>query len=166
MAGGRPTKLTEELMEELCGLLAQGKPIKPSCELVGIDDSTFRKWRIAGRNGDPDMQEFFTRVARARAEGELNLWGVAVAGDGPGTSNGPAKCAQWLLERTFGTRYAARLNVKLEEGLEVLLGDVERICGSKDCGCFEAILAALAARQDGGGEVAGDPVEDDDRPVH
>jgi hypothetical protein len=166
MPGGRPSKFTPELASELCKLLAEGKPIKPSCEMVGIDDTTFRKWRADAKNGDADKAEFFAQVARARAEGELLLWGIASSGDGPGTSNGPAKCAQWLLERTFGSRYAARLNVKLEEGLEVLLADVERVCGSKDCGCFEAILAALTARQDGDGTVGSDPGDEADRAIH
>lgn len=166
-AGGRPSKLTSELKVELLGLLAEGKPIEPSCQKVGIDDSTFRKWRILARQGDAAMIEFFTEVARARAEGELNLWDVARTGDGVGTSNGPAKCAQWMLERTHGHRYAARLNVKLEEGLETVLADVERICGAKDCGCFEAIIASLAARRDGGAEAGSDPGQEErSDPIH
>lgn len=154
--GGRPTKLTPELEAALLGLLAEGKPIEPSCRKVGIDDSTFRKWRALARGGDEALARFFTEVARARAEGELALWDIAKAGDTEGASNGQARCAQWLLERTFGQRYAQRLNVKLEEGLEVLLADVERVCGAKDCGCFEAILSKLAARRDGEGEAPGE----------
>lgn len=166
MAGGRPTKLTPELKAELIQLLSEGKPIAPSCEKVGIDDTTFRLWRKQAREGkSQELVEFFAEVARARAEGELALWGIAAAGDGPGTSNGQAKCAQWLLERTFSSRYSQRLNVKLEEGLELLLADVERICGSKDCGCFEAILASLVARRDGESEAAGDPAGEGS-PVH
>jgi hypothetical protein len=153
---GQPTKLTPELQVELLGLLSEGKPIEPSCRKVGIDDSTFRLWRSKARQGDPALQEFFALVARARAEGELSLWDIAKAGDVEGSSNGQARCAQWLLERTFGNRYAQRLNVKLEEGLEVLLADVERVCGAKDCGCFEAILTALAARRDGESEALGE----------
>jgi hypothetical protein len=165
-AVGRPTKLTPELVKELCDLLAEGKPIQPSCEKVGIDDSTFRLWRKQAREGKSEaLVEFFAAVTRARAEGELYLWGIAASGDAQGYSNGQAKCAQWLLERTFSNRYSQRLNVKLEEGLEVLLADVERVCGSKDCGCFEAILASLVARRDGESEAAGDPAGEGS-PVH
>ena len=151
---GRPTALTAALQGELLRLLSEGKPIEPSCRKVGIDDSTFRKWRIRARQGDAALVEFFTLVARARAEGELNLWDIAKAGDTEGSSNGQARCAQWLLERTFGNRYAQRLNVKLEEGMEILLGKVERICGAKDCGCFDAILAELDPSGAGTGEEA------------
>lgn len=156
MPGGRPSKLTPELTAELIGLLSEGKPIEPSCRKVGIDDTTFRLWRSKARQGEERYQEFFALVTRARAEGELGLWDIAKAGDLEGSANGQAKCAQWLLERTFGNRYAQRLNVKLEEGLETLLADVERVCGAKDCGCFEAILTTLAARRDGDGEAAGE----------
>lgn len=156
MPGGRPSKLTDQLQAELIDLLSQGKPIEPSCRKVGIDDTTYRLWRSKARKGDERYQEFFVLVTRARAEGELSLWDIAKGGDQQGSSNGEAKCAQWLLERTFGNRYAQRLNVKLEEGLEALLADVERVCGAKDCGCYEAILTALTARRDGDGEVAGE----------
>lgn len=167
MPGGRPSKLTDELVEELCTMLTEGKPLKACCDKVGIDDSTFRKWRIAARNGDPAFQEFFTRVTRARAEGELLLWGIAVAGDTQGTANGQAKCAQWALGKLNPNRYAERLNVRLEEGLELLLSDVERICSTKDCGCFEAIITSLAAREAGEREAPSDPSgEEADRSVH
>lgn len=156
MAGGRPSKLTPELQAELCGLLQEGKPIQPSCQKVGITDQVYRLWRSKARQGDERYQEFFAAVTRARAEGELALWDTAKAGDEQGSSNGSARCAQWLLERTFGERYAQRLNVKLEEGLESLLEVVDGVCAAKDCGCHEAILTALAARRDGGGEIAGE----------
>lgn len=156
MPGGRPSKLTDELEAELLGLLSEGKPIEPSCRKVGIDDTTFRLWRSKARKGEERYQEFFAAVTRARAEGELALWDIAKKGDDQGASNGTARCAQWLLERTFGERYAQRLNVKLEEGLESLLEVVDGICAAKDCGCHEAILTALAARRDGGGEIAGE----------
>lgn len=162
---GRPSSFTPALEAELLSLLAQGKPIQPACERVGIDDSTFRKWRALARRGDKDKVAFFEKVSRARADGELHLWDVAREGDDKGVSNGPAKCAQWLLERTFSNRYAQRLNVKLEEGLELMLEDVERICGTKDCGCFEAILAALASRRDGG-EAPGDAEGHEGAQVH
>jgi transposase-like protein len=168
MPGGRPSKLTPELTEALCELLRQGKPLNASCEKVGIDDSTFRKWRAELKRGTADdaKVEFFTQVARARAEGQLALLDTALGGDEKGESNGPARCAQWALERLFPAQYAPRLNVKLEEGLELLLEDVERVCSSKDCGCYEAILTAVAARQESGGASGADSGVEDDRPIH
>jgi hypothetical protein len=150
----RPTKLTAELQAEVVSQVSAGKPLEAVCESVGIDDSTIRKWRGLLQRGEAsdDVVAFFTALTRARAVGQLTLLDRVLAGDQKGESNGKAKGAQWLLERLWPNKYAPRLNVKLEEGLEVLLNDVERVCGSKDCGCYEAILARLAAREAGEGE--------------
>jgi hypothetical protein len=142
MPGGRPRKVTPELVDELCSLLRVGVLIEPACAKVGIDDSSFRKWRQADR-------EFFTAVTRARAEGEIALWERALGGDEKGESNGPAKCAQWALERSYSARYAPRLNVQIREVSEALLDDIERVCASKDCGCFEELIDAVARRASG-----------------
>jgi hypothetical protein len=158
---GRPTKLTPELTDKLCKLLAKGRPLIASCESVGIDDSTFRKWRSGWRKGEADKTGFFTRIARARAEGQLKLLDTALSGDPKGVSNGRSRCAQWALERTFANQYAPRLNVKLEEGLELILDDVERVCSSKDCGCYEEILAAISAREAGEPEAEAGSAEED-----
>ena len=96
MAGGRPTKLTPELTTQLLALLREGKPMAPCCEVVGIDDSTFRLWRSKAKQGDQALSEFFAEVARARAEGELVLWDIAKVADEEGRGR------QWLLERTHG----------------------------------------------------------------
>lgn len=158
-AGGRPSKLTEAFVQKFLPMLEAGKPLIPSLLSCDVDDSTFRKWRTLARGGNEALVEFFTLVARSRALGELKLWGIATDGDGPGTSNGPAKCAQWALEKQFGPRYAPRVSVKVEEELETFLDVVERVCGSKDCGCHEALLEAVAARARGE-EISGAPGEE------
>jgi len=157
--GGRPSKLTPELKGELLTLLAAGKPMKACCAKVGIDEETFRLWRLRARNGEPAMVEFFGLVAHARAEGELHLWDIAKEGEGQDARN-----AQWILERTRGDTYAPRLNVKLQEGLEELLGHVERVCGAKDCGCFGQILAALNPGGDSSDEAAA--ASSEPSPIH
>lgn len=162
MAGGRPRKLTPELQDHICALVRIGKPIEVVCGAAGIDDSLLSKWRKELRNPDTDveiaaqLEEFFRALARASFEGQLHLLDRVDQGDEKGVSNGPAKGAQWLLERLWPSKYAPRLNVKLEEGLDLLLADVEVVCGSKDCGCYEAILAQLAAREAGAAETPSD----------
>lgn len=163
---GRPSKLTDELQQKICLLLAEGKRVDVACAEVGIDPSTLTHWKRAAQQGDARCAEFLTAIARAKLLGEGHLFDVVKRGDEKGVSNGTSKSAQWLLERTRPNRYAPRLNVKLEEGLEALLSDVERVCGSKDCGCYEAILAALAARADGDGAPPEDPGEGADSPIH
>lgn len=162
MAGGRPRKLTPELQEQICDLVRRGKPIDVVCGAAGIDESTISKWRKELRDPETDpeiaaqLEEFFKSVARAGFEGQLLLLDRIDVGDEKGVSNGPAKNAQWLLERIWPTKYAPRLNVKLEEGLDLLLQDVESVCSGKDCGCYEGILAQLAAREAGIAEAPSD----------
>ena len=49
---GRPSKITDELLEKLCGYLKDGNYIETSCALVGISKNTFYE-RI--RNGERDL---------------------------------------------------------------------------------------------------------------
>jgi len=155
---GRPSKLTDELKTSLLARLREGQPIAPSCEVEGIDSSTFRKWRIQARDGIEPYASFFTEVARARAEGELKHWEVATTGDEPEGPHGASRNAQWALTVGYGRRYQQRINVKVEEETELLLDVVERVCSAKDCGCHAAILEALSAR-DRGEETEGTPGE-------
>ena len=45
----RPTLLTPELQEALCGHLAQGAHVKTACEAVGISERTYYDWRARGK---------------------------------------------------------------------------------------------------------------------
>lgn len=143
------TPLTEAVKAVIVSSVREGAPVEPACEAAGISVSTYYNWMRWGKGGKEPYASFLQDVTRARAEAELELLSTAKAGDDKGESNGPARCAQWILERTRGNRYAARVNVKVEEELETLLDVVERICSSKDCGCQQAILEALAARDRG-----------------
>jgi transposase-like protein len=163
---GRPTKLTPELQSALVELLTEGVPISTACESVGIDPKSYRDWMRWGQagNGKAPYAEFSLAIARARSEAQISLLRTAKAGDAPATSNGIAKCAQWTLERLWPKQFAPRVNVRIEEELEGLLDVVERICGSKDCGCYQAVLGAIAARA--GGEEAGEDPGAVAAPVH
>lgn len=158
MPGGRPSKLTPELQAAIVASVSEGKPLVATCEAEGLDDSTIRKWRgqVLRGQAEPQVVEFITALTRARAVGQLVLIDRVLAGDGQGESNGRAKGAQWLLERLWPNTYAPRLNVKLEEGMEILVGKVERVCGAKDCGCYDEILAALDPGGDSPGEDLGE----------
>lgn len=45
----RPSKLTPELQEEMCRLLADWVPVETACDALGISDSTYYAWRKRGR---------------------------------------------------------------------------------------------------------------------
>jgi len=165
---GRPTKLTPEFQEKFLQMLRDGKPISPSLEVCGVEPSTFRKWRAMAAKSPaehPDLAEFLSLVARARSEGEIGHWTRATKGDPAGVSNGPAKCAQWALERQYGPKYAPRVAVKVEAELESFLDVVQGLCGEKACGCYEQILEALAARERGDAAEGPDATTGDIDPV-
>jgi hypothetical protein len=166
MGIGRPTKLTAELQAALVELLSEGVPISAACDNVGIDPKSYRDWLRWGNGGEgkEPYASFSLAITRARSDAVVNLLREAKSGDAAGTSNGPAKCAQWALERLFPKQFAPRLNVKIEEELEGLLDVVERVSGAKDCGCYQAILEALAARDRG--EEASPPPAEPAPPVH
>ena len=149
MPGGQPTKLTPKLQKQIAADLAKGLPMVAVCEAAGITDVTLRNWRKWGLAGKAPYAEFFLVLTRARARGKLVL-SRKILSDGQGSRG-----AAWMLERT-AKEFAPRVNIKVEEELESLLDAVERVCEGKDCGCFEAILAAIAAR-DSGEAPAGDP---------
>jgi hypothetical protein len=166
---GSNTKLTPDVHAKLVEVFAAGGTKVTAADLVGVDLRTVNNWLRWGEHGLQEGKsnvyvDLFLAVRRAHAERELTLLGTAQAGDAPGFSNGPAKSAQWALERTFGSKYAARQVVKVEDALETLLDAVERICKGKDCGCLEAIWAAIA-REDGSGEAA-DASAESSQPIH
>ncbi len=147
--GGRPTSLTPELEKELFEHLETGKTIGLSCRLVGIDNSTLTKWRTQEKQGDnPELTRFFIDFAHARAIGEMHMVNMALRGDVKDFSHGPSKSAQWYLERAFGHAYAPRVNMKVEEVGSLTIDAITKVCATKDCGCYEAILGALQELQE------------------
>ena len=46
---GRPTLLTPELRETLCGHLAQGAHVKTACQAVGISERSYYDWKARGK---------------------------------------------------------------------------------------------------------------------
>lgn len=75
-SGGRPSKLTEERVNELCEHLRNGMSITASCRAVGISETTYHEWRQLGEAdeaGNSAYSYFSERVARARSEGEREL---------------------------------------------------------------------------------------------
>jgi hypothetical protein len=107
---GRPTKLTDDLRDELARHLAAGNPIKTACALVGIGESTYHKWRARGkaerervaeghancrvRKAERPFVEFMESTTRARAEASRKrVANITEAADEDW------RAAAWLLER-------------------------------------------------------------------
>ena len=66
---GRPTKLTPELQDEICGYIAQGMTYADACRLGNISHTIFQNWRKYGENGKTEPYvSFLEAVTRANAE--------------------------------------------------------------------------------------------------
>jgi len=67
--GGRPTKLTPELSEQVCKSLRAGNTVKDSIIAVGVDESTFYRWIQNGyERPNSRYGRFCQSVERATAE--------------------------------------------------------------------------------------------------
>ena len=65
---GRPTKFTPELAEQICELLAIGKPSREVCKEVGIADSALYRWL----QQDVEFQEQYARARERQADFYVN----------------------------------------------------------------------------------------------
>ena len=118
---GRPTKCTPEMIERVCNLLEDGINIKTTCELVGINQTSFCAWRNRGEaaideHGDnpediPDRElcyvKFLKRTRRARAKSKAtSLKAIRDAGN-----KGNWKAHKWFLEHCFGQEFGKKQQV-------------------------------------------------------
>jgi hypothetical protein len=101
---GRQTKLTYELIEELCGHLRDGNYIKTACALSGISPRTYFHWRRIARNARHPSRlqlHFLRAIERAEAEAEdfhvRQLKDAAKAGD--------LRASMFFLERARRDRW-------------------------------------------------------------
>lgn len=124
---GRPSKLTPGLMESMEEDLLNGHYPETVAKANGISSATYYSWLQKGRDAVPGVEAteryaaFLEMVERSQAKAEIALTTTALAGDMPGESNGVAKAAQWMLERSRGKRFQPRVAVKVEEETSVLL---------------------------------------------
>jgi hypothetical protein len=104
--GGRPTKLTDNLTDQVVELLEAGVPRETAALALGLGASTFYDWM---RRGDPSgtakkdssHREFRERVEQACREGERRLV-EKIAGDSDW------RAQAWLLARLNPDRFAGR----------------------------------------------------------
>lgn len=104
---GQPTKLTPALQMELMGYIGQGSTINDACDLVGIDKSTFHKWKVRGEQGDPKYVEFLASVRAAMAGWKAaRLKEIQEAKNNAGNPDWRARA--WLLQHRYPEEYGRR----------------------------------------------------------
>jgi hypothetical protein len=102
---GRKTKLTTQMIEDLCSNIEHGLPIQQACRRVGIVKQTYYNWKRKGQ-ADPDSVygEFFSRLETAEAECQHR----ALEAIWLGNKDWVAKA--WLLERRWPELYGRGLD--------------------------------------------------------
>ena len=72
-SAGRPSKLTPELAERLCGYLGSGALLKDPAAACGVGEATVHEWIARGEGRDPqrpptpELERFARQVRRAMA---------------------------------------------------------------------------------------------------
>ena len=105
---GQPTKLTPEVVSQLCEVLERGHTRRAACAKAGIDESTFQKWMAAAReeDADPAKKELLRAVQQAEGMGEHALVEIVRTG-----ADLDANKAQWLLERRHSVDWARKESI-------------------------------------------------------
>lgn len=101
---GRPSKLTDELVERVRLLVAAGNPLQLAAEACGVQRQTLHAWIRRGERGgatNEPYRTFAAAVEQARAEAEGDL----VAQVRKASASGSWRAAAWLLERSAPDRW-------------------------------------------------------------
>jgi len=101
---GRPPKLSLEMIEQICDLIIEGKPLARAAMLTNISESTLYRWLALGKEiGAEEIYcELVKRVSEATECSEFELLqNMRIAG--MKTENWRANA--WMLERRFPGKY-------------------------------------------------------------
>ena len=102
--GGRPSKLTPELVETMEKWLKLGYYIKDACTMAGISEATYHACMKKADEGDIRILEVSESIKKARAEAEgAHIMNIRKAAD-----NGVWQAAAWFLERSHPTKWGKK----------------------------------------------------------
>lgn len=118
--GGRKTKLTEQLQEDLCRHIESGQFQTIAAALVGIHEATFFRWMQLGeddttadgtvtRKATPRYREFREAVTRAKVKAEAAM-AITVR---LAAQNGDWKAAAFWLERVQHERWGRKTKTEV-----------------------------------------------------
>jgi len=97
-AGGRPPKLTPEILTKICDALRAGQLSRDGAAFAGIRKSTFYEWLRRGARAPRGIyRELSDGVEKALADSEAR--DVMLIGKAAG--DGDWQAAAWRLERKF-----------------------------------------------------------------
>lgn len=141
--GGRQTKLTPELQDQILALVRDGNFVSTVAGLVGIHRDTLYGWLERGEAEKPsaDDEAFVAfAIAYRKAEAEAEVASGIVARQ-PGEKG---KGERWFMERRWPDRYGKRLRteitgadggpVKVSVDAEQLLAKIEALAAEAPAG--------------------------------
>ena len=112
---GRPPKITPEIIEEICDLVIQGKPIARAAAARGISESTIYRWIALGKKqeSEPIYKELVERLSESCEISEFEaLQTIRRAINSPDNW----RAAAWLMEHRFPEKYGKnRINMNLQK---------------------------------------------------
>lgn len=128
MAGGRPTKLTAELQEEMVSIIRGGNYVETACAFVGITKETFYQWlrraakererlsknpRFRMKESEAIYVEFSDAIKKAQSQAEIR--DVLIIGK---AAEHTWQAAAWRLERKFPAKWGRgrREDDELDQG--------------------------------------------------
>ncbi len=142
---GRPSKLTPERVERICGALRRGHSRSTAAVLAGIGKSTFFAWMAVadGPDAPQDFVDFREAIKMAEAEGERELVDIIRS-----AAASTWTAAAWLLERKFPDRWAKRIKANVAIEPPAGYGDdvLRNIAESKNAAELAARTADYARR--------------------
>lgn len=98
----RPTKLTPELIKQLCQVLELGTTYQCACDYVGISFESFNQWRKKGEKAQSGLfLEFLESVKKAEAKCAV----ASLAKIQKAATEGSWQASAWLLERRYPNEY-------------------------------------------------------------
>jgi len=137
---GRYTKLTKELVKDFCKVIEEGNTFKTACGIVGIDESTFYKWKKfyveleKGRSYDEVKEElkinintqmlsdFFKSIKKSEAEAKRrNVLIIQTK------AKENWQASAWWLERRYPDEYGRRDRVDANITTESYAEKIRRI---------------------------------------
>ncbi len=114
-AGGRPSKLTHALTQELAALVREVIYWEPAADALSIDRSTVWRWLKRGeREAAGPYYEFCNAVKKARALAEIDLLRAIRAGEDGWQSRA------WIAERAFSERWGRKERVDVIQTVRVM----------------------------------------------
>ncbi len=105
MAGGRPSKLTPELVAQTRELAAQGLPIGLVCQQLGVTVVTAWRWRNESFEDDESEENSLkTQFRKAIDDSGVQLAKLQIANLRNQAKDGNTQAATWLLTHHPATR--------------------------------------------------------------